>query len=201
MNFLLASIMDNASWCDAVCRAHGITGEFGAQAWKSACRTPRYYPHAVTVDPAAAPADVLSGIDVSEGCSVKDSFATLDLSGFGFSVLFEAQWIRCPSGPPVPGWRRASSTDFPAALLADRSVAVLARGDDRVVAHRGPGVAGLCNFAADDPDDAWPGAVAAVSAAFPGVPVVGYEHGDALERALRHGAEPLGPLRVWFRAE
>jgi hypothetical protein len=29
--------------------------------------------------------------------------------------------------------------------------------------------------------------------------VVGYEHGDTLEVALGHGAEPIGPLRVWVR--
>lgn len=52
--------------------------------------------------------------------------------------------------------------------------------------------AGLSNFTGDD----WSGAVAAVSAAFPGLPVVGYEHGDALSAALAWGAEPLGPLRV-----
>jgi hypothetical protein len=40
--------------------------------------------------------------------------------------------------------------------------------------------------------------VAAVASAFPGVPVVGYEHGDELRTALDHGAEPLGPLRVWL---
>jgi hypothetical protein len=34
--------------------------------------------------------------------------------------------------------------------------------------------------------------------AFPGVPVVGYEHGDTLDNAFAHGAEPLGPLRVWL---
>ena len=65
------------------------------------------------------------------------------------------------------------------------------------MAHRGDGVVGLSNFTG--PDEGWPGAVAAVSAAFPGAPVVGYEHGDALDNALAHGAEPLGPLRVWVR--
>jgi hypothetical protein len=38
-----------------------------------------------------------------------------------------------------------------------------------------------------------------VASAFPHVPVVGYEHGDALRVALDFGARPLGPLRVWVR--
>ena len=36
---------------------------------------------------------MLADIDASAGCSIKDSFACLDLSGLGFRVLFEAQWI------------------------------------------------------------------------------------------------------------
>ena len=42
-------------------------------------------------------------------------------------------------------------------------------------------------------------AVAAVSARFPGLPLVGYEHGDSLAAARRAGFSPIGPLRVWLR--
>ena len=153
-----------------------------------AARTPEYYPDAVTLDPAATAADVLPFIDGSARCSVKDSFATLELPGF--SVLFEATSIACGPGVPEPGWQRTAS---PLGL----SVALLSRGGNAVVAHRGDGVVGLSNFSG--PDEGWPGAVAAVASAFPDVPVVGYEHGDALEVALAHGAEPLGPLRVLVR--
>lgn len=34
----------------------------------------------------------------SPGCSVKDSFACLDLEPLGLEVLFEAQWIHRPAG-------------------------------------------------------------------------------------------------------
>ncbi|MFI5590838.1 hypothetical protein ACIA5G_37725 [Amycolatopsis sp. NPDC051758] len=179
-----AAVAENAAWCALV--AGG--GRFGPRAWTSPRRTPQYYPDAVTLDPRATVSDVLPFVDGSAGCSVKDSFATLELPGF--SVLFEATWIGCGPGIPEPGWQRAASP------LGD-SVALLSRGENQVVAHRGDGVVGLSNFTG--PDVGWPGAVAAVSAAFPGVPVVGYEHGGALDNALEHGAEPLGPLRVWVR--
>jgi hypothetical protein len=39
-------------------------------------RTPPYYPDAVTLLPDVSIEQVLSGIDTSEGCSVKDSFAS-----------------------------------------------------------------------------------------------------------------------------
>jgi hypothetical protein len=95
---------------------------------------------------------------------------------------------------------------FVPALLADESVAILAARHDGeiaagVVANRSTAVVGLSNFFAAGPDvDAqFAGAVAAVRAAFPGAPVVGYESGEALERALREGFRPVGPLRIWLR--
>jgi hypothetical protein len=180
------TVTENAAWCDLVCG-----GVFGPRAWTSPSRSPRYYPDAVTLAPDATSADVLPFVDGSPGCSVKDSFATLDLPGF--SVLFDATWIACGPGVPEPGWRRVYDHAFP----RDDSVAVLSRGPAEVVAHRGDGVVGLSNFSG--PAAAWAGAVAAVAAVFPGLPVVGYEHGDALRIALDHGASALGPLRVWVR--
>jgi hypothetical protein len=182
-----AAVAENAAWCATVCGG----GRWGPRAWTSPFRTPEYYPDAVTLDPAATAADVLPYVDGSAGCSVKDSFATLDLAGF--TVLFEATWIACGPGVPEPGWRRVPEHGFP----VDATVAVLSRGDNLVVAHRGDGVVGLSNFSG--PATGWAGAVAAVASAFPGRPVVGYEHGEALDNALAHSAEPLGPLRVWVR--
>ncbi len=186
MTSLEWTVAENAAWCDLVCG-----GEFGPRAWTSPSRSPRYYPDAVTLSSDATAADVLPFVDGSPGCSVKDSFAVLDLPGF--SVLFEATWIACGPGVPEAGWRRVAGHGFP----VDDSVAVLSRGPAQVVAHRGDGVVGLSNFAG--PASAWPGAVAAVASAFPGVPVVGYEHGDALRIALDHSASALGPLRVLVR--
>ena len=68
---------NNAEWCDAFCRTHGIVGHFRAGCWFSPVRTPRHYPDAVTLLPEITIEQVLSGIDTSEGCSVKDSFAGL----------------------------------------------------------------------------------------------------------------------------
>lgn len=99
-----AAVRNNAEWCDAVCRAHGLPGEFGAGAWSSARRTPPLYPDAISLTPEASAADLVARIDTaSPGCSVKDSFARLHLEPEGFDVLFDAQWIHRPAGEAPAG--------------------------------------------------------------------------------------------------
>jgi hypothetical protein len=52
--------LNNAEWCDAFCRTHGIVGHFRAGYWFSPVRTPRYYPDAVTLLPEITLEQVLS---------------------------------------------------------------------------------------------------------------------------------------------
>lgn len=222
---------NNAEWCEAMCRAHGLPGVFGPRAWTNPHRTPLLYPDAVTLGEDATADDVLGAIDTAGGgCSVKDSFASLDLSGAGFGVLFEARWLHRPAGLPAPTaphgveWARLGTPDalaewaaawdageglahlFHARLLADPAVAFLAgrSATGRVVAgavvSEGGGAAGVSNlFTVDgDLDGAWAGCLSAVAQGWPGVPVVGYEHGDDLAAAVRQGCDTVGPLRVWL---
>ena len=87
---------NNALWCDAVCRAHGLPGEFLAGLWLNRHPVPRFYSNAVTLspkDPAGQRAWVEHLMTRRARFSVKDSFATLDLSRLGFDVLFEATWL------------------------------------------------------------------------------------------------------------
>lgn len=226
---LLAAARDNAEWCDAVVRGHGPAGAFAPEAWTSARRTPPLYPDAVTLAPGASAAALVAGIDTDvPGCSVKDSFADLDLAGDGFEVLFEARWIHRPAAPAADGGSRLewSAVTGPAGLadweaawdgekstglfhpaLPGRDIVFLAgRAGGRIVAgavaHRGSGaVVGLSNlFAHDeaDTDAAWAGALTAIAARWPDLPVVGYESGDDLDAAVRAGFTAIGPLRVWL---
>jgi hypothetical protein len=225
-----AAARNNADWCAAVCRSHGIVTSCGERTWHSAHRTPPFYPDAVTLRPDAVPTDFLAEIDtVSPGCSVKDSFAALDLAPDGFVELFTAQWIHRPAGLPAPDtpnlrtervstaarlrdWQTAwhggaSAPDvFRPAMLDDPSVLVLALhdGDELCggfVLNHGFGLVGLSNlFAVDGGDVAavWSTAIIAAADRFPGLPLVGYEHGDDLAYALSSGFAALGPLRVWL---
>src|SRR3978361_1661718 len=93
---------DNAAWCRAVCGAHGSPGEVSAHAWTSARPTPPLSPDAVPLSRGLPAAALLDRVDSGPGCSVKDSFADLDLSGHGFHVLFQASWNIKPTRPSLP---------------------------------------------------------------------------------------------------
>ncbi|WP_308466935.1 hypothetical protein [Rathayibacter soli] len=107
MPLLEQAARDNAEWCEALVRSHGIRSRFTADAWIAASRTPPTYPDAVTLRRSAS-RELLTGIDASDGCSVKDSFAALDLSGDGFDVLLDARWIyRAPAREHAESGRHA----------------------------------------------------------------------------------------------
>jgi hypothetical protein len=165
-------------------RAHGLAGEFRAQAWAAPARTPPLYPDAVTLVPGADRAELLARIDTAvAGASVKDSFADLDLVEVGFRVLFEAQWIHRPASAPTASsnldWTVVGTPDtlrswalawdngdgnadlFRPALLDDPATVVLAGQsvDGRLVAgavaSRSDQVIGISNvFALDGGPDA-----------------------------------------------
>jgi hypothetical protein len=236
---------NNAAWCDAVCRSHGVPGTFRSGLWLNLRPVPRFYPNGVTLGGPERSEDQLRGIvelltaGIAGGCAVKDSFGALDLASIGFEVLFEATWIfrleTRSAIDPLPAttgaWRRlaqpaelvawekawrtasgngevsASSPLFRAALLADPDIAVLALfRDDAIlggaIANRAAGAIGLSNvFAAEcDLEAVWTMAVGRASAAFPGLPIVGYEAADALACPRKLGFEPLTALKVWIGA-
>jgi len=220
---------NNAEWCDMVCRSHGLEGRFDDDAWTCPTRTPVFYPDAVTLVPRPSVPALLARIDSGPGCSVKDSFATLDLSDHGFGVLFDAHWVVCTDAErepetTVPPWEVVQKADllasweeardegpsgiFRAELLAHDAVAVLcARREERVTAgavlQRSPTVVGISNFFTTDGavDAAWSGCITLANSLFPGSTFVGYESGDALDVVRRHGFEPAGALRVWIRPD
>ena len=207
------AVRNNALWCDAVCRAHGLGTTFTDDVWSALRRSPPYYPDAVTLTPAATADEVLRGIDTSSGCSVKDSFASLDLSGHGFHVLFDAEWFRLdepPADAAGPAWtvvrdpagfaRWEVGEVFRPALLDEPGVTFLHGPDGAVIANRTGAVVGLSNLVVrGDPDRAWAAAVRAVAAHHPGLPIVGYDSGDDLAAARRAGFTTTGPLRVWMK--
>jgi hypothetical protein len=90
---------NNAVWCDAVCSTHSGPGEFHPSYWLNRHGVPEYYPDLVTLTGAmdiALQTEALATLihDASgKSLSVKDSFNCLGLMDFGFTPLFEAEWL------------------------------------------------------------------------------------------------------------
>lgn len=117
-----------------------------------------------------------------------------------------AAWEAAWSGQPANARPDPARAVFRPALLEDANVAVLAAyREDTVVAgaiaYRAAGVVGLSNtfLAAGAPGMLSEELLARALDVFPGLPLVGYEHGDELAAWCALGFEPLGPLRVWLK--
>jgi hypothetical protein len=145
---LHAAVINNARWCDVVCRSHGYPGEFTDRIWISVGHALPFYPNAITLAPDVTAAEAANGQDPSRPYSVKDSFARVDLASRGLTPLFDASWIALPVPPDgddpswdtvvTPGelarweiaWAGGGTVTglFRPALLADPRCAIRARG-------------------------------------------------------------------------
>jgi hypothetical protein len=221
--------LNNAEWCAAVWRSHGLAAQRAHGLWFCRGPAPQYYPDVVTVDPAADPKAQGAFIaDLARGASaavfVKDSFDRLDLSPAGFESLFAARWLWLAAAKPIeaPGalrwgriggeaqlarWERAWRGDGPsperlfrAGLLGDPRVGVLA-GVDAAGRIVAGGIAYRAAGAAGITNVFGPrrAFMDALAAERPAVPIVCYEQGDDLAEALQAGFEALGALRIWVR--
>ena len=157
--------------------------------------------------------------------SIKDSFACLDLAPEGFGILFDAHWIvhrsLRPAAPalvwtPVNSagelddWTREAGLEgiIRADLVAEPRIRIFAsRHRDRglivagAIANATDRVVGVSNVFSERPDAkvVWRDLQGIAATAFPGRPIVGYEHGDDLAHAIETGFSPLQPLRIWYR--
>jgi hypothetical protein len=94
---------NNARWCDAVCRAHGLSCEFTTGAWLMRGTPPPYYSNLVTIragETVSQQQRLIREIvtaDPQRSFSFKDSFSCIDPIAAGggrrFDLLFEATWI------------------------------------------------------------------------------------------------------------
>jgi hypothetical protein len=120
---IVLAARNNALWCDAVARSHGVRCTTDASAWTASTRTPPYYPDAVTLSPEVGEYDLLERIDDSDGCSVKDSWSRLDLAMEDFARLVVGEWVwldpSVPAARPAEGatWQRVTTPDDLAAWV------------------------------------------------------------------------------------
>jgi len=115
---------NNALWCDAVCHAHGVPGEFFRTVWLNRCAPPPFHPNLIVVSDTGVQDTTLEHIrdlmrlPLAASWSVKDSFVNLELGPLGFDPLFQATWIWREPGVGTAGgvstgvlWSRVTASE------------------------------------------------------------------------------------------
>jgi hypothetical protein len=125
-------------------------------------------------------------------CEIAESDADL--------IAWESRWSSGDDGH--------AARIFQSGLLTEAGISVVS------VRHKGEhigggifnlaaSVAGLSNVYSTSPDmsaHVWTGLLAFSESQYPGVPVVGYERGEDLDRAISLGFRSVGQLTVWLNA-
>jgi hypothetical protein len=119
-----------------------------------------------------------------------------------------SRWETVWNGLPAEDRSTLSARIFLPSLLADRDIRFIAAYQDQhivagAIANRTGDVVGVSNVFGREDDAAacWAGCLATIIAAFPGLPLVGYERGNDLVIAQTLGFEGVGRLRVWGHVE
>ncbi len=222
MDLLSSAVLNNVDWCALVCAGGGVA-DTATGVWLTTGNPPPLYPDAVTLKRGVSARQVLEVVSGREACSVKDSYADVDLAPYGFSELFTAQWIgrtSVPNTAELTGWSPLTEPGeleywcaaaelpdtLPVGLLQSPSVRILAahrqgRLAAGAIANSDNTVVGISNVfqISDDGPSVWHEVASAVTRFFPGQPIVGYEHGPDLNVAIAAGFSDLGTVRIWLR--
>lgn len=219
--------LNNAEWCAAVWRSHGLLVEQAHGMWFTTSTPPPLYPNVVTVDPSEAPEAQARFVVELARCprrfAVKDSFNRLPLDARHFTRMFQASWVWRGASPPpsssssrwvrvtephdldqwAGAWRRGDDSladVFRPRLLADPRAIFMGQVDPTgsfVGGAVGYEAAGLLGLT--NIFGSSEGLLAAVLDQRPGAQLCGYERGAALEAAQLQGFQRLGSLSVWSR--
>jgi hypothetical protein len=214
------AVLNNILWCGTVSEMHGASRKMSGNIWGLSSGAPRFYPDIITSSKDVLTQEVIDFIGKREIFSLKDSYSNLELVPYGFKILFEAEWIY---HEPIHGeskgqeWRIiqtekellewASICDLQDIMKRD----IIKKSDVKIfinwekqtsfIANLGADVVGISNVFSKVPpnEELWVNISQIVSTKFPGLPMVGYEHGQDLLYALSSGWKSLGPLRVWIK--
>ena len=219
---LRSAVDASVGWYEDLTALHGVGSMLADGLWSALGAPPPLHSDAVVVEPAVTADQVRTRIDGRVHAGVKDSFATMDLSGDGMSLLFSATWLYREGGPgrsAPSGWTAVTSPEELAEwtgrhdtrdvllppLLQRAHFRIMAKYVDGeiaagAIARLGSGIVDVSNvYAVPGHRVDWAELAEAVGGYFPDRPLVGYERGDALDAALDGGFLPTGDLRVWVR--
>lgn len=219
-----AAARNNAKWCAAVCRSHGISSRFTDDAWLADGNPPPFYPRLLSLTADAAPLErtihELRG-RATEAFAVKDSFGVLAPSPTR-EKLFDAVWYARPPGP-LAGFRGQSArvenrvelarwvsawggtpphqSIFVPAILAEPGVAFLKAAEFRagLAAHQSSeegGFIGVTNLFGDAGERN--ACLASLIVKNPACTIAGYGPEDEAVSLVDLGFRVIGPLAVWL---
>jgi len=221
---LRRAIDANVGWHEDLLALHGVGSTLAHGLWSALGRPPPLHADAISVEPSVTLDGVLARLDGRPHGAFKDSFAAIDATDAGVTLLFAATWIHqdleVPRDRPKPSawsgvrtskelaeWTSHHDTEavLLPGLLERAHITILARRERGAiaagaVARLGSGVVDVSNvYAVPGHSVNWAELATAIGRRFPGRPLVGYEHGEDLEGAMAGGFDPVGDLRVWVR--
>lgn len=203
--------------------------------WYCLDKTPPLYSNLVTISEEWKPDEVFRNIDRRyedekwEEWSIKDSFGLLDLTGYGFAKLFDAQWIYLEAAkfPTESGnlryeivknerdlakWRLAWDSDqklgeqiFSPKLLNNPKVFFVAGYDEKQIVsgcfvNRTDEVLGISNFFSPESDSGyWSETISFIFDSIKRADIVGYEQKDMVDKLRSLEFETVGNLTVWLK--
>lgn len=218
------AVRNNIAWCEMVCDTHGIEYFWKENLWGLLTEAPPFYPEVITVNRKATMEEYKFFGEKGKVSSVKDSYAHLDLSPYGFKKLFAAEWIYyAPISDTEALETKWSviSTERDLAywtlqsglidvikpnLLKYENVKIFMQENNEeisgFIANVDAGVVGVSNVFSigNDNENLWSEIPKIISNEYPGMYMVGYEHGSDLQLAQKSGWGSLGPLRVWIKS-
>ena len=223
-DLLLSAVRNNAEWCELVAHSHGVHGQWLGQAWRTNIRMPPLYPNAVSIE-SGIQKEILADIaaELPENCAWKDSFAELELTEYGFNILFEANWLALTdslsgetamrpasfvtSSDELAKWIAAwgetpiGKTIFLPELLGSKVRFIFCKNGEKIssglIANHSVNSVGISN---------WFGNFKEISQCIrrayewaEGLPLVCYSSDSELKEMQERGFKELGNLRVWVR--
>ena len=219
------AVINNIEWCSIVCESHGISHTSRDFFWGVQSKAPKYYPELISISRNATFEGIQDFIENGDVSSIKDSYGNLELTSLGFKILFHADWIyhlpvRMIESPPSK-WRLITTEEELAVwtlnsgledviipeLLRDNNVKVfMYENKDEVsgfIVNASRDVVGVSNVFSNGScnESIWKEIPELISSHFPGISMVGYEHGENLISAKLSGWSSIGPLRVWIKAD
>jgi hypothetical protein len=125
-------------------------------------------------------------------------YRSIIVTGKAGLIAWEQSW----AGKEVNAAAISEPRVFMPSLLADTNVVFVSfQGEGGIagggILNRGAEVVGLSNLFGSKIDLVYRSLAAMAGEIFPGLPLVGYEHGKELAAAKLAGFETVGPLRVW----